>query len=407
MIAGTSEAKTDILPTSNTSHSALHTFAMSSSAEVAEAGKEAAAGDTRRVESSGGGGGHALLLLSAPEESGALAGKKDGLPLLLQQRRENNENSSCGVGGDGDGDEGGGGAGRAGEENEAVDGQTSNDDDTAAEDSGLGGDAVTVAVNDESGESSDGGQELVAQTFIASPRRPGPAAYPPRARVAYIISTNEGNSRNNTTVTRIDRDAGVVSLNPAHYVSSMTSEGRCGTLVEEVEAEGGGNEVAGANPGDDVPESAAAQMRRGRQHTLNQQQRNAPPRQEQTRMQQHLLQQQQLSRISKDIRRRERRERRVRRQLLQRHRALYGAAAEHVGPAHHFSFSAADYLGAGGGLPDSLVMPPPPYSTLPTPGRRGGGVGGGQQPRGSRGAQENARTVRHLIPAGITMDIAR
>ena len=121
------------------------------------------------------------------------------------------------------------------------------------------------------------------------------------------------------------------------------------------------------------------------------------PRQEQqTRLQQHLLQQQQLSRISKDIRRRERRERRVRRQLLQRHRAIYGAGAEHVGPAHHFSFSAADAIG--------LVMPPPPYSTLPTPGRRGGG---GQQPRGARLAQDNARNVRHLIPAGVTMDIAR
>ena len=350
----------------------------------------------KRAEESpvGSGGGHALLLLSAPEESVALAGKTNRL--LLQREREeeeeNNENSSC----DGGKEEG----------DETVDGQTSNDEDTAAEDSGLGGDAVTVAVIDDSAdaESSDnGGRELVAQRFIAGPPciYPARSSYPPR--VAYIISTGGsvgGGRGNNTTVTRINGDAtaGVVSLNPGHYVSSMTAgEERCGTVLEEVEeGESAENAVDGVTAeGEDVPESAAAQLRHSRQQQQQQQSRQIVPRQEQTRLQQHLLQQQQLSRISKDIRRRERRERRVRRQLLQRHRAIYGAGAEHVGPAHHFSFSAADAIG--------LVMPPPPYSTLPTPGRRGGG----QQPRGARLAQDNARNVRHLIPAGVTMDIAR
>ena len=344
--------------------------------------------------------GHALLLLSAPEESEARAGKKDRLLLRQQRRRENNENSSC----DGEGGRPGGGGGEA---DETVDGQTSNDDDTSAEDSGLGGDAVTAvaAVNDESAESSDGGRELVAQRFIAGPCYPAASTYPPR--VAYIISTHEGNGRgNNTTVTRINGDAaGVVSLNPVHYVRNMTSASE-ERLEEVVEGESGENAVVdGVTQGDEVPESAAAQMRRGRlQQQQQHQSRPIVPRQEQTRLQQQLLQQQQLSRISKDIRRRERRERRVRRQLLQRHRAIYGAGAEHVGPAHHFSFSAADAV--AGYFGDGRVMPPPPYSTLPTPGRRGGGVGG-QQPRGSRLAQENARNVRHLIPAGVTMDIAR
>ena len=367
---------------------------MSSTSVAAESEGNVIGNGRKRAESPvGSGGGHALLLLSAPEESAALAGKTNRL--LLREREEeeeNNENSSC----DGGKEEG----------DETVDGQTSNDEDTAAEDSGLGGDAVTVAVIDDSAdaESSDnGGRELVAQRFIAGPPcvYPARSSYPPR--VAYIISTGgggEGRGRgNNTTVTRINGDtsAGVVSLNPGHYVSSMTAgEERCGTVLEEVEeGESAENAVDGVTAeGEDVPESAAAQLRRSRQQQ-QQQSRQIVPRQEQARLQQHLLQQQQLSRISKDIRRRERRERRVRRQLLQRHRAIYGAGAEHVGPAHHFSFSAADAIG--------LVMPPPPYSTLPTPGRRGGG----QQPRGARLAQDNARNVRHLIPAGVTMDIAR
>ena len=377
----------------------LDTFAMSGAGAQSEADAVAdGGGGTKRAESSvgSGGGGHALLPLSAPEESGALAGKKDRLLLRGQQRaeEENNENSSC----DGEGE--GEGGRKGGEGDETVDGQTSNDDDTAAEDSGLGEVTVAAKSDDSAAESSDGGErELVAQRFIASPTcvYPAQSTYPPR--VAYIISTSEGNGRgNNTTVTRINGPN-------VHYVSNMTSE-TVGTVLEEVEEEeSGGNAVDGVAEGEEVPESAAAQMRRSRQQQQQQQQgRQLAPPQEQTRLQHHLLQQQQLSRISKDIRRRERRERRVRRQLLQRHRAIYGAGAEHVGPAHHFSFSAADAAAAGyfGGGEGGLVMPPPPYSTLPTPGRRGG-----QQSRGSRLAQENARNVRHLIPAGVTMDIAR